>query len=129
MGLSGSTHLKVFNQCYDTEKDFIGGLGYLVLNSIAIISFIILLLVNITLGYKNNYIKWALIANGVYLVYGFTLGPMLEKYNFAKKYGKKVECPKPDPNCDSKYDEFLKDKNDGDGTWKIYECDKRLMYY
>lgn len=85
--------MKIGNECYDDtgykNEYFVSDIF---LNFILSIFFIILLLLNILLGYKNKIILGLFVLFILYIIYRNTLGPYLEKRSFVKKQGKKVQC-------------------------------------
>lgn len=125
MGLSGSTHLKFGNECYDTEKEYVD--SYMFSNIVFLPLTVILLIINFALSFKNTIALGLLILIGLYTIYANTLGPYIQKRSFVKEYGKKVECPKPDPKCNDEYKQYLIDKNTK-SSYQAYMCDNRLKY-
>lgn len=125
MGASGSRHVKIGNECYDTEKDYFS--SYTFSNVVLLPLTILLFIVNIFLKFKNKIALGLLILIGLYIVYVNTIGPYLEKKSFVKQYGKKVDCPKPDPNCNDKYIQYLIDQRIKT-SFPVYTCDDRLKY-
>lgn len=125
MGLSGSTHLKFNNECYDTKKEYLS--SYIFSNIVLIPLTIIFIGVNFSLKFKDKIALGLLILIGSYTIYVNTLGPYLEKKSFVEQYGKKVVCPKPDPKCDDKYRQYLIDQKIK-SSYPVYMCDERLKY-
>lgn len=125
MGLSGSTHVKVGNECYDTEKAYINSYAF---SNVGILPLILIVgVINIFLKFKNKIALGLLILIVLYTIYANTMGPYFEKRSFVKQYGKKVECPKPDPKCDDKYIQYLIDKKTK-SSYPMYMCDGRIKY-
>ena len=125
MGLSGSTHLKIGNECYNTEKEYLSSYKF---SNITLLPLTVIFIgVNFSLKFKNKIALGLLILIGLYIVYVNTIGPYLEKKSFVKQYGKKVDCPKPDPNCNDKYIQYLIDQRIKT-SFPVYTCDDRLKY-
>lgn len=125
MGLSGSTHVKVLGDCYDLNdgKEYTGSLGTGLLACLSLIVFCVLMAVNVITKFENGILIGLMVFFGLYTLYGFTIGPTISKWMFARRNGKRVPCPGPNPECDDEYKRYVKEGR----SW-VYECDDRIKY-
>ncbi len=125
MGLSGSTHIKVGDSCYDTSKEYAGGFG----PGLALSSFLIVGSVATLIAFafgKRDVAKW-IVGITVCLILVTLIDHFTSKARFAAQYGTKVPCPEPKPECDSAYNQYLNDSKTK-SSYPVYMCDDRLKY-
>lgn len=131
MGISGSSHVKVFGNCYDLKdgKEYSGfeNWGSTLSGIICLIVTIVLIISNFATSFKNVFLIGSLIFSALLFLYLYFLHPNLSKWTFAKNNGTKVDCPKPKPECDSVYKQFLIDAKTKI-EYTPYSCDERLKY-
>ena len=125
MGLSGSSHIKSFGDCYDLKdgKEYTGNLGEGLIGCISLIVFCAILASNIITKFENGILIGLMVFFGFYTLYSFTIGPLVSKFMFARKYGQRVPCPAPKSECDEEYKRYLREGR----SW-AYTCDDRLKY-
>jgi hypothetical protein len=125
MGLSGSSHMKVLGDCYDLKegKEYTGNLGSGLLGCLSFIFFCAFMAASVATKFENGIIIGLMLFFGFYTLYEFTLGPIVSKWMFARKNGKRVPCPAPKSDCDDEYKRYVKEGR----SW-VYECDERLKY-
>lgn len=126
MGLSGSTHIKVGNSCYDTTREYRGsgaGAG-LALSSSSIVGGVATFIA-FAFG-KNDVAKW-IAGISVCLVIVASIDSVTYKARFAAQYGTKVPCPEPKPECDEAYKQLLIDEKTK-SSYPVYTCDERRKY-
>lgn len=126
MGASGSSHMKVFDQCYDLKdgKQYYGGFNFgpVFFGCIFLIATIVLLISNFATSFENNFLIGFMILTIICCLYSTFLHHPLSKWWFAKNNGIKVKCPKPKPECDDDVENY---KKGGPGP---YTCDDRFKY-
>lgn len=126
MGATGSSHMKVFGNCYDLpdDKQYYGNSNPVpaLFWCIFFIATIVLLISNIGTSFKNAFLVGFMIFTTLCCIYSAFIHQPLSKWWFAKKNGTKVECPKPKQDCDDDAENY---KNGGAGP---YTCDDRFKY-
>ena len=125
MGASGSSHIKVLGDCYDlNEGKEYTGLDSIGLACCSLIVFCVLVAVNFITKFENGILIGLMGFFGLYMLYSFTLGPIVSKWMFARRNGTRVPCPAPKAECDGEYKRYV-----NEGRKWAYTCDDRLKYY
>lgn len=123
MGASGSNHIQVFGNCYDLDRPYAESFQSGIYGCVFLFSAIIFLISNFVTSFKNKILIGFMIFTFLCSLYSYFLHEPLSKWSFARKYGKKVPCTKPDPNCDENAKLYSSGKIQGP-----YNCDERFKY-
>ncbi len=131
MGATGSMHLKVDGECYDISHPSGYAGNFDIASTFIIMGPLALLFLLISIRTRSK-IAMGLFAFSVVSMLWTVFSDSSKKREFVQKYGKKVECPKPNPQCDEAYKKFEDEKRRMEAgltdSYQLYSCDKRLMY-